>query len=118
MSEEPVIGADSEQDSDPGEPVIGADAAEAPPVDATESDLAEMLRETLLAAHDDLDADDLAGETVSAVRERYVAARARLQREAAEAREAAVPAGAPGRLSPAPATAFEKIREGLTRLHA
>jgi hypothetical protein len=118
MSEEPVIGADSEQDSDPEEPVIGATADDAEGADASEAELAGLLRETLLAAHDDLDADDLAGETVSDVRERYVAARARLQREAAEAREAAVPAGAPGRLAPAPGTAFEKIREGLTRLHA
>ena len=49
------------------------------------------------------------------MRERYVAARARLEQEAEE-REAPVPAGAPGRFAPAPGTAFEKIREGLSRL--
>ena len=117
MSEEPVIGAESAQDSDAEEqpePVIGA-GEEAPAGDASEAELAEVLRETLLAAHDELTADDLSGESVAEVRERYVAARERLEREA---REAKVPAGAPGRFAPAPVSAFEKIREGLTRLNA
>ncbi|MCY3646823.1 MAG: hypothetical protein OXH07_07615 [Chloroflexi bacterium] len=114
MSEEPVAGDESAQDSDTEErpePVIGADE-EAPAGDASEAELAEVLRETLLAAHDDLTADDLPGESVAEVRERYVAARERLEREAR------VPAGAPGRFAPAPTSAFEKIREGLTRLNA
>lgn len=117
MSEEPVIGAESAQDSDTeeqDEPVIGAAEEETPGGDAGQAELAELLRETLLAAHDDLSADDLSGESVAEVRERYVAARERLEREAQEAR---VPAGAPGRFAPAPASPFEKIREGLTRLH-
>ena len=58
------------------------------------------------------------GGELSEVRERYVAVRARLEREAAEAKGAPVPAGAPGRFVPEPASAFEKIREGLTRLNA
>ena len=120
MSEEPVIGAESAAENDaedPAEPVIGAtDDDEGG--DASEAELAELLRETLLAAHDDLTADDLPGESVAEVRERYVAARERLQREAEEAKGSPVPAGAPGRFAPAPVSAFEKIREGLTRLNA
>lgn len=118
MSEEPVIGAESAQDeraSDEQEPVIGGPDEEAPNGDASEAELAELLRETLLAAHDDLTQDDLPGESAAEVRERYVAARERLEREA---KASQVPAGAPGRFAPAPASAFEKIREGLTRLHA
>ena len=117
MSEEPVIGAESAQDDDAGahdEPVIGP----TDDTDASEAELAGLLRETLLAAHDDLSPEDLAGETVEAVREQYVSARARLEREAAEATAARVPAGSPGRFAPEPASAFEKIREGLTRLNA
>ncbi len=119
MSEEPVIGAESAAENDaedPAEPVIGEVADDDDEGgDASEAELAELLRETLLAAHDDLTADDLTGESVAEVRERYVAARERLEREA---RESQVPAGAPGRFAPAPVSAFEKIREGLTRLNA
>lgn len=121
MSEEPVIGGErtAENDADGrDEPVIGAAPASPPGGDATEAELAELLRETLLAAHDDLTAEHLPGESAAEVRERYVAARGRIEREAAEARAAQVPAGAPGRFEPAPGSAFEKIREGLTRLHA
>ncbi|MDE2933390.1 MAG: hypothetical protein OXS47_05915 [Chloroflexota bacterium] len=115
MSEEPVIGAEEaggEGAEQQPEPVIGAAEDETPSGDPSEAELAEVLRETLLAAHDDLTADDLPGESVAEVRERYGAARERLEREAR------VPAGAPGRFAPAPTSAFEKIREGLTRLHA
>ncbi len=118
MSEEPVIGGEDTPNSGAEEqpkPVIGASEEDAPVGDASEAELAEVLRETLLAAHDDLTADDLPGESAAEVRERYVAARERLDREAQEAK---VPAGAPGRFAPAPASAFEKIREGLTRLNA
>ena len=118
MSEEPVIGGEDTQGSDDEEgpePVIGGEAAEATRGDASEAELAGLLRETLLAAHDDLTADDLPGKTPAEVRERYVTARERLEREA---RESQVPAGAPGRFAPAPVSAFEKIREGLTRLNA
>ncbi|MYH68514.1 MAG: hypothetical protein F4152_08240 [Dehalococcoidia bacterium] len=114
MSEEPVIGGGSA----PEEPTDGENEAMPPETDASEAELAVLLRETLLAAHDDLAPDDLEGETPAEVRERYVAARARLEQEAAGAREASVPAGAPGRFAPAPGTAFEKIREGLSRLNA
>ncbi len=121
MSTEPVIGGESAQQNDTDgrdEPAIGATTERPPGGDATEGELAELLRETLLAAHDDLTVDDLPGESAAEVRERYVAARARLEREAAEARAAQVPAGAPGRFAPAPGSAFEKIREGLTHLSA
>lgn len=89
------------------EPVIGGDggAEETPP--AAGDDLAERLREALLAADPDLRADELAGETADAVREGYAAARAR---------RATVSAGAPGRLPPAPLSALGKIRAGLARL--
>jgi len=119
MSEEPVIGGEDTRD-DGGEkrpePAIGDEAGAAPGADASDAELAGLLRETLLAAHDDLTANDLPGETVAEVRDRYVAARERLEHEARDAKESPVPAGAPGRFAPAPASAFEKIREGLTRL--
>lgn len=114
MSEEPVIGGESA----PEESTDGETEETTTQTDASEAELAELLRETLLAAHDDLAAEDLDGETPGEVRERYVAARARLEQEANETREAPVPAGAPGRFAPEPATAFEKIREGLSRLNA
>ncbi len=113
MNEEPVIGDEDTREHGEDEPVIGGPAPDAPEGDATEADLAELLREALLAAHDDLSPEDLAGETAEDVRERYLAARA--QREA---KGTPVPAGAPGRFAPAPANAFEKIREGLARLGA
>lgn len=118
MSEEPVIGAEEAEGEGAEQQfaaVIGTAEKETLGGDAGEEELAEVLRETLLAAHDDLTADDLSGESVAEVRERYVAARERLEREALEAK---VPAGAPGRFAPAPVSAFEKIREGLTRLNA
>ncbi len=121
MNDEPVIRADDAQENgieSHAEPVIGGPADDAPRSDASEAELAELLRETLLAAQDDLSPEDLAGESPAEVRERYVAARARLEREAADAKGAPVPAGAPGRFAPEPAGAFEKIREGLTRLNA
>ncbi len=114
MSEEPVIGAESTEG--PAEPVIGEPPPEPVEVEVVEPDLAGLLRETLLAAHADLSPEDLAGESAEEVRERYVAALARLERESAEARGTPVPAGAPGRFAPAPESAFEKIREGLARL--
>ena len=120
MSEEPVIGGEDTPDggsAERPEPVIGATDDGAEGGDASEAELAGLLRETLLAAHDDLTADDLPGESVAEVRERYAAAHERLEREAREAKEPQVPAGAPGRFAPAPVSAFEKIREGLTRLN-
>ena len=98
MGDESVIG---------DETVIGGeDGAETPPPDG-ERELAERLRAALLAADPDLRADELAGDTADAVRERYAAARAR---------RATVSAGAPGRLPPAPLNALGKIRAGLARL--
>ncbi len=113
MSEESVISDEDTGEHGEDEPVIGGPAPDAPEGDATEADLAELLRQTLLAAHDDLSPEDLAGETAEDVRERYLAARAER-----EAKGTPVPAGAPGRFAPAPASAFEKIREGLARLGA
>lgn len=59
MSEEPVIGGESA----PEESADGEAEAMTPETDASEAELAALLRETLLAAHDDLAAEDLAGET-------------------------------------------------------
>ena len=108
MSEEPVIGGESA----PEESADGEAEAMTPETDASEAELAALLRETLLAAHDDLAAEDLAGETPAEVRERYVAARARLEQEAGEAPEAPVPAGAPGRFAPAPGTPSRRSAKG------
>ena len=119
MSEDPIIGgvtAPKDDGEDRTETVIGGPPRE----DAIASEVARLLREALLAAHDDLAPEDLSGQSAADVRERYLAARERLDREAAEApphAPFAAPAGAPGRFAPAPATAFEKIREGLARLN-
>lgn len=102
MSDEPVIGGETDETDETGE-ADGRSLAAAP-----EGELAERLREALLAADPDLRAEELAGATAGEVRERYAAARA--------ARAVAVPAGAPGRLSPAPSDALAKIRAGLARL--
>ena len=121
MSDKPVIGGESTQEQGgeaADETVIGGPAPAAAEGDTTDAALAKMLREALLAAHDDLSPEDLAGETAEGVRERYVAVRARLEGEAREAKGTPVPAGAPGRFAPVPANAFEKIREGLARLGA
>ena len=100
MSEEPVIGAESTEER--AEPVIGEPPPEPVEVEVVEPDLAGLLRETLLAAHADLSPEDLAGESAEEVRERYVAARARLERESAEARgRHRCPRARPG-ASPAP----------------
>ena len=119
MSEEPVIGGErgaEAEGEEQEEPIIGEPADEPADGDGGSGDLAVLLRETLLATHDDLSPEDLAGESAEEVREHYVAARARLERESAEAQGTPVPAGAPGRFAPAPESAFEKIREGLARL--
>ncbi len=126
MSEELVIGGETateHEGEERAEALIGGPPEDADETadetgdDADESELARLLREALIAAHDDLAPEDLRGRSAAEVRERYLAARARLEREAAQAPDAPVPAGAPGRFAPAPATAFEKIREGLTRLN-
>lgn len=104
MSDEPVIGGETgETDGTSGGEADGRARAADP-----EGALAERLRGALLAADPDLRADELAGATADEVRARYAAARA--------ARAVAVPAGAPARLSPAPAGALAKIRAGLARL--
>ena len=99
MSDEPVIGGETDESGE-------ADGRS--PAADPEGELAERLREALLAADPDLRAEELAGATAGEVRERYAAARA--------ARAVAVPAGAPGRLSPAPSGALARIRAGLARL--
>ena len=114
MSNEPVIGGASEGSAGT---VSGETEREGDGTNAREFDraVAERLREALLAAHADLEPEDLAGESAAEVREGYLAARRRLDRER---RRAPVPAGAPGRLTSAPLSAFGKIREGLARLDA
>ena len=105
MSDEPVIGGETNETDGGGE----TDEAEGRAQTADpDGELAERLREALLAADPDLRADELAGGAADEVRERYAAARA--------ARTLAVSAGAPGRLSPAPLGALAKIRAGLARL--
>jgi hypothetical protein len=78
----------------------------------------ERLREALLASEPALEPAMLTGETVAEVEERFAAATALIARlrDRAHAESAArVPAGAPGRTTNRPRTAFEKIREGLSR---
>ena len=78
----------------------------------------QRLREALLAREPALDASMVTGATVEEVEASFAAATAVLAKlRDTVTRETAhrVPAGAPGRARFVPRTAFEKIREGLSR---
>lgn len=93
------------------EPAAGRDAAYAAVLD--------RLRAAYIAAEPALQAAMLRGETLEELEASHASAMATLAAvRAAVAREAAIaPAGgAPGRATAGPATAFEKIRDGLARL--
>ena len=78
----------------------------------------ERLRAAYLEAEPELDAALLSGETVDEVEANFTAAREMLRRarETARRDSVTIPAGAPGRTIPVPASPIEKIRAGLGRL--
>lgn len=83
---------------------------------AAERAAVERLRAALVATDPGLDDTLVTGATLGEVEESYQRAAAMLARvRESLAREGAsrVPAGAPGRASSHPRTAFEKIRDGL-----
>lgn len=97
------------------------DAGEAGPggVAAAYAAALDRLRAAYLAAEPALQPAMLAGDTLEELEANHAAALAALAAvRAAVAREAAMaPAGgAPGRVAVSPATAIEKIRDGLARL--
>lgn len=78
----------------------------------------ERLRAALLASEPALEPAMVGGETLAEVEASFASASAilaRLRERAGADAAARVPAGAPGRHANRPRTAFEKIREGLTR---
>lgn len=78
----------------------------------------ERLRTALLASEPALEPEMVSGETLAEVEASFANAAAllgRLRERAAAESAARVPAGAPGRQLARPRTAFEKIREGLSR---
>lgn len=79
-----------------------------------ERELIARYREALAAADPLLTPGDLTGETVEELEQSYQRARALAARVERARLSESVPAGSPPRSRPAPATAFEKIREGLT----
>jgi hypothetical protein len=90
-------------------------------VTAANVDLLERLRLALLASDPAIDPALVTGATAEDVEASFAAA----QRMASNIREAVrrefaapIPAGAPGRASTSPRTAYDKIREGLGRLGA
>jgi hypothetical protein len=99
------------EDAAPGGPLL----AEANPVgDAALG----RLRELLLAADPAVDPALVSGDSVEALEESFVAARAMVARVRDAVRReqaAAIPVGAPGRTATMPASPLEKIRAGLAR---
>lgn len=78
----------------------------------------DRLRAALLQGEPALEPSMLAGDTLAEVEASFAAATAmlgRLRERAGLEAATRVPAGAPGRHANRPRTAFEKIREGLTR---
>jgi hypothetical protein len=74
------------------------------------------LREALLATEPTIDPELVRGDTLDELDASFKAARAAVARvrEAIRMEQAAmIPAGAPGRAVPGPATALEKIKAGL-----
>lgn len=105
--------AQPEHAPDPGEreaPLAGQTAATRV--------LLDRVRELMLASEPAIAPELLAGETLEELEASFAAARetVRRVREAVQREGPAVPAGAPGRTPPAPLSAFEKIRAGLSRI--
>ena len=109
---EPADTADPDAHQDDG----AVDAGTTPQPGEREAALLGRLREALLATDPAVDPELVDGSSLEALDTSF----ARAQAAAERARDAAIansgpriPAGAPGRTRPAPATPFEKIRSGL-----
>jgi hypothetical protein len=86
---------------------------------AANADLLERLRLALLASDPGIDPALVTGATVEDVEASFEAARrtvANIRESVRREQTAAIPAGAPGRTSTGPTTAYDKIRAGLARL--
>ncbi|MEX0784205.1 MAG: hypothetical protein WD557_16310 [Dehalococcoidia bacterium] len=86
---------------------------------AANADLLERLRLALLASDPAIDPALVIGVTADEVEASFAAAQRIMAgiREALRREQAApIPAGAPGRATLGPRTAYDKIRSGLTRL--
>ena len=87
--------------------------------DARHTAAIDRLRSALASSEPGLRPEMLSGATVEEVEASFAAARQLVAdvREAVRTAESPrVPAGAPGRITSAPTSAYEKIRSGLTRL--
>ncbi len=87
--------------------------------EAAARDAVGRLRAALLAADPDVAPEMVSGETAAEVESSFAVARevmTRLREKARRDAAVAVPAGAPGRATRAPASALEKIRAGLGRM--
>jgi hypothetical protein len=112
---EPLDTPDAETAPEPGELVqLRAALAER---DRQHSATLDRLRQALLATDPAIDPEMVTGDTLEAVEASFAAARATIERirEALRQERAAttIPTGAPGRHTPSPKTALEKIRAGL-----
>lgn len=88
---------------------------------AANADLLERLRLALLASDPSIDPALVTGSTPEEVETSFAAAQRMVAgiREAVRREHAApIPAGAPGRVTAGPATPYDKIRSGLSRLGA
>jgi hypothetical protein len=91
---------------------------EQPDLTAANRELLERLRDALLASAPDVDPGLVRGETLDEVEASFAAARASVERVREAVRKEfaeLVPAGTRTRAPVRPATAFDKIREGLVR---
>jgi hypothetical protein len=113
-------------DLEPLESFEPDDADESPEVAELRSALAERneqhrvtlerLRQALLATDPAIDPEMVTGDTLDEVEANFAAARATVERirdAVRQERASSIPTGAPGRHTPAPKTALEKIRAGL-----
>jgi len=104
---------ENHMDSDePVEPVIGAErpVPAAEPAHGANAEILAALKRALAATIPGADASLVEGDSLEEVEASAAALRASARPPVV------VPAGAPGRSSAAPATPFDKIREGLGRL--
>ncbi|MBI5948957.1 MAG: hypothetical protein HY875_12535 [Chloroflexi bacterium] len=104
--------APSSDDTTPLEEALAA-------AESAARDAIERLRTALLASDPDVAPEMVAGETAAEVEASFAVAREvvdRLREKARRDAAVAVPAGAPGRATRAPASALEKIRAGLGRM--
>jgi hypothetical protein len=102
-----------------GAPSPGTEEPAAAAATEAATRLLARLRDALLASEPDIEPSLVAGNTLEELEGSFAAARELIQKVRNAVRQesaAAVPAGAPGRLTVIPESPFEKIRSGLSRL--